>query len=881
MEMKHERGVRGQGKRMRVFVGVGLVMCAVIASLAAGLSLLANHPTQAHAAGIGAAPTADHPWGMTFDSTGNLWVAEPNCDGNPFCGAGGTPPAGMIGEYTYSSTLTLVKNFTPPATVSYNPMFVAIDKSGNVWFTDPTHAAIGELIPSTNTWSEWILTDPKGSNIAGAIPVDLTIDKNGNIWFTDFGTSAIGEFNTTTDMATETAVPTAKTSPYGIAIASDGVTVWFTENSATAVGSFTAPASSALTTAAITEHTFTPPAGTVGTTPHLITVDKNGNAWFSEGFSGQIGEVAGTTAAATVTNYCVSNTVNNPHISGIGVDNTTGKVWFDDSINARVGYLTPAQYQNDCATPGSSAGVTYTFFTGSAHTHDGLIVDASGNAFIGQEFSNLISYIPAGAALPPPIVSYPPGPTAKTWYFAEGRVGAGFQEFLTIGNPDPANQCIVDITYLLEQGNPVTVKQIIGPASRWTESVNNDLGTPVTSTTGKSVATMIQNDPASSCVGVVAERPMYFNFHGDQSGTDVLGATTTSSSYYFADVPNGAGFASFITILNPPTGTASTVTVNYYAGGKLVGSQNTVVLPGQRGTLSPGSLSGLPTHMAAIVTSTQPVVVERPTYFAGINGGFAGIVTGAASVIGSQAVQHEYYFAEGYAGQNGSGGKTQENLVISNLDSVVQGTANVTISLEYINGTKNNFTVSVPYNSQVIWDVNANGVGAASNEVSADVVSTGAGVVVSRQLYFSYAHTLSRGRLTATGGTEVTGLPAPMIGYAYSFAEGYSNNGYNEWLTLQNPTTASESIVITMVNGYGRVYSMTLNVGANTRATLDVTATIIQNLLQPGDDHRGYEVSMTVQTLNHSLFVVERPMYWNTNGYSPSPTVGGSDVIGY
>jgi hypothetical protein len=38
---------------------------------------------------------------------------------------------------------------------------------------------------------------------------------------------------------------------------------------------------------------------------------------------------------------------------------------------------------------------------------------------------------------------------------------------------------------------------------------------------------------------------------------------------------------------------------------------------------------------------------------------------------------------------------------------------------------------------------------------------------------------------------------------------------------------------------------------------------------------------MTVQTLDGSAFVAERPMYWNTSGISSFVTTGGSDIIGY
>lgn len=845
---------------------IGLALLAAMGSIVAW-SFTGGHAKSAHAAGIAFTQTTGHPWGMALDGGGNLWVAEPNCDGNPACGLASPAPVGLIGEYSATS-FTKIKDFVPaaPTTASktYNPMFVAVS-GGVIWFTDPSHGAIGKLIPASNTWTEY----PLGK---GAIPVDLTFDGNGNLWYTDFGTNSIGLFNTATGTAKETATPTANSSPYGIT--AHGQTVWFTENSANAVGSFTGSAG-AIT---ITEHKF---PGVSGTTPHLITTDATGNAWFSTGFGGQVGEVAG----ANVNLFCVSNNVTGPHISGIGVD-STGKVWFDDSTNARLGYLTPSAYQNDCST-NSTLGVTYTLFPGG-HTHDGLVVDGHDNVFFGEEFNNQIGEVPAGTALPPPPTVYPPGPTSKTWYFAEGRVGTGFQEFLTIGNPSPSNNCIVDIQYLKETGTSTSVKVTVPADSRKTESVNGDLGVPSTSGTGVSVATLLTNDAASPCAGFAVERPMYFNYHGNQSDSDVVGATHTANTFYFADVPSGGGYTSYITILNPPGGQTASVTASYYAGGHVVGTQTVSVSAGMRGTIAPGAIS-LPQHTAVVVSSTAPVVVERPTYFAGVNGGVAGSVTGASSVVGSQQLQHEYFFAEGYAGRSPSGGYTQENLVISNVDSTVNGPANVTINLEYLSGAKHPFTVTVPAMSQVIWNVNTQGTNPASNEVSADVTSTGAGIVVSRQMFFQYAHTLPRATLHVTGGTEVTGMTGLGANgtniSSYTFAEGYSNNGYNEWLTLQNPTATAETIYITMVNSNGRVFNMTVAVGANTRATVDVTAQVLNpanHLVIVPADYKEYEISMTVQTINAGgLFVAERPMYENNYGISSTPTQGGTDAFGY
>ena len=843
---------RHNNSKRTLFLRLALAAGVVLGAMAVALGVLYQHKDTAKAANnIQFSSTVDQPWGTYLDGSNHLWVAEPNCDASPVCTA--PPGPGTIGEYD-AATLNKIQDFT--TTLVYNPVFLALDASGNVWFTDPSHGAIGELNATTKAMTE--------TAIPNTTPYDLVFDNNGKIWFTDFTNGAVGLFDPTSNTYLgETKTPTSSV-VYGITKDPAG-TIWVAENNQSFIASFTPAASGSGLT--ITEHAV------MTNSQHLITSDNSGKIWFSTGFNGQIGSFDPSTNTAAT--YCISNSVTSPHISGIGVDNTTGHIWFTDSINARLGFLDPKTYSNDCASTTSLAGVTYTQFSSSAHPHDGLLVDSAGNVFFTEQFAYQVGKAPAGAILPPPTTTLPPGPVAKNWYFAEGRVGGGFREFITVGNPDPANSCIVDVTYLLENGTPQHEQLTIAPGSRKTREVGTFFNrTP--SSPGLSFSTLLANDPASPCLGFVAERPMYFNWHGDTSGTDVVGATHTNTNFFFADVPNGSGFTSFITILNPPGGQNANVTVAYYANGNQVGTQTLAVATGIRGTIYPSS-ANLPAHSSAVITSTAPVVVERPTYYINSNGGFAGMVSGAASVVGSQNVQKEWFLAEGYAGQNSSGGKTQENLVVANVDPTVSTAATVTINLEYLDGTKKPFTVTVPHNSQLIWDVNQNSAGGPSNEVSADVVSTGAGIVVSRQMYFTYAHTINGSVLRATGGTEVTGQVGTYT--SYSFAEGYNNTGYNEWLTLQNPTANAETINITLVNGQGLLKTVQVPLGPSTRANFDVTAYVRANMGQAGNTS-SFEISMTVQTTDGSLFVAERPMYFNTTG-SQFPTQGGTDAFGY
>ena len=295
-----------------------------------------------------------------------------------------------------------------------------------------------------------------------------------------------------------------------------------------------------------------------------------------------------------------------------------------------------------------------------------------------------------------PTPTLPPvsGPVSKVWYFAEGRAGAGFKEFLTLGNPT-GTDCQVTITYLTQPDSGLAGSKTVAvdvPASkRVTEWVDGDLGTSPSGHGISAAATVSVNSAASpSCSGIVAERPMYFNALGTNSGSDVVGVTHTSTTFFFADLatgsqPGGGSVSSFLPILNPGASTAA-VTATYYAAGQAVGTQTLSVAANSRGTIFPSQAAPhLPPRVSVVLSSTAPIVSERPTYFSGVNGGNAGLVSGGADVIGVQQLATDWLFAEGY-----TGGHFQENLRLANLDPA-RTAATVSITLEYNDGTSHAF----------------------------------------------------------------------------------------------------------------------------------------------------------------------------------------------
>lgn len=854
--------------KMGIPLRVTLVLFVTLASVALAFLIFNSSHHVARAAGAVQEINApgSNPWGVTFDHSGNEWVAQPGCDPNPVCG---NVVQGSIAQVNRSS-FSVVHNFQEPISGGYSsPLFVTTDASGNVWFTEPMSNAIGELTPSSGTWHQWTVPT------ASAAPFDLAFDSKGNLWFTEVLANKIGEFSN--GHFTETATPTPASKPYGIT-GPDPSTgqMWFTENNTTVarIAGFAPPASGALTTGNIKEYLTINPGN--NTTPHLIAYDYQGNIWWTEGTNSRIGRLtisqAQPNASNGVAEYptpCNNGGCSSSHVSGIAVDGG-GTVWFDDSLANRIDSFNPTNHT--FSAPIQIAAI--------AHPHDGLGVDSSNTVLFSEEFANKFGAIqqtgvptppsggtPAPVSTPAPIA---PAAVAKTWYFAEGRVGKGFREYLTIDNPG-STTCAVTITYLYNadgsstQQTKTATNVSIAPTSRFTETVNQALSNDASSSVGYNVASIVNVNTASNCAGVVVERPVYFvNYHGINSGTDVAGATHLGTNFSFADVASDASHISYLTILNPPNGGSAIVTATYYAGGNVVGKQSTTVPAGGRGTITPGMIK-LPSHSLAVVTSTAPVMVERPTYFLNESQG----VSGAYDVVGAPNPANDWFFAEGYTGAG-----TQENLTIANPNTSA-ATVNVTLKSQ-IGGVTKTFGITVGAQSQTIWNVNQNNTFNGTPEVSAEVKSN-INIVVQREMYFRYHHTATgAAAVYANGGTDSLGLVGP-VAINYSFAEGYTYPGYNEWLTLQNPNATDETITITLTNGMHQGVTIQQLVKANERQTVDITSVVLK-AFNPGINKDANAISMTVQS--SATFIAERPEYYNTSGTS-FKVQGGTDTIGY
>src|SRR6266700_216697 len=255
-----------------------VIMLTIVASV--GLAIGIGQITKGYAQSAAtvsvtdfSTPAGADPWGEAFDSSGRVWVAMPGCDPSPKCSTS-TPPGKLV---VYDpGTSSWVKTISLPSGYG-QPLFLAFDHSGRVWFSMPVTNAIAVYDPAANTFKQ------RGVPTSAAGPWGIAVDGNGIVWFAEHYGNKIGSFNPSTQAFKEIATPATNSQPYGITVDSAN-NVWFTENT-DAVALIAEYAGGTLKEYKIRNSAT---SGT-GLTPHLITVDPNGDVWWTEGFVHSIG----------------------------------------------------------------------------------------------------------------------------------------------------------------------------------------------------------------------------------------------------------------------------------------------------------------------------------------------------------------------------------------------------------------------------------------------------------------------------------------------------------------------------------------------------------------------------------------------------------------
>lgn len=400
-------------------------------------------------------------------------------------------------------------------------------------------------------------------------------------------------------------------------------------------------------------------------------------------------------------------------------------------------------------------------------------------------------------------------------YFAAGSTALNFFTYLTVLNPGPAQS--LTVRYFTDRGGVITRQHQLAAGSRTTIFVNADAGP------GKHLgAHLSAPDP------FLAERPVYFSAYGViDGGYDVVGASSLSTTYYFAEGYTGPGFQEELALLNPGTTDATAQVTYFFNSGRAprvvphrVPARSQLIV-----AVNDPDEAGGGQEVSIKVVSDQPIAAERPMYFT-----YFG-ETGGSDVMGATGLLTDLNLAEGHVGQS-----FDEYLTI--LNPAAAQAATVTY---YRTGQSPLVTtVSLAANSRTT--VHVNQVLAAGTDSSVHI-HAGLPILVERPMYFTY-----QGR---TGGHDAMAVGDAAIAQTQLFGEGFVSPGFAQYVTImnRNPEPAAVHLAYHVVGG-GEV-DRDIQVPANSRWTEFVNR-----------DLAPYTENSLVLTSNMPV-LAERPMYFS------------------
>jgi hypothetical protein len=396
---------------------------------------------------------------------------------------------------------------------------------------------------------------------------------------------------------------------------------------------------------------------------------------------------------------------------------------------------------------------------------------------------------------------------SKVYYFAEGTCRPGFDTYFCLQNPDNRDAG-VRLTYMTGDGQ-TKVQQILVPAlSRATVSPVDILrpAGAVADWPGVDFSTRVES---TNGVGIIAERPMYFNYQGNWSGGHtVVGTTAPAGKAFFAEGTCRPGFDSYLCVQNP--GAAATRVKATFMTGDGGRKEREFDMPAHsRYTLRAeevlGRGDGPGSDFSATVESTDGglIVAERPVYF-----DYRGW-TGGHDVMGAAAPGKEFYFAEGTCRPG-----FDPYICLQN-----PGNAAAKASLTYMrgDGTTAGQVIEIPAHSRATVsprDILGTGEDAAHDFSTKVVCTEGDGIIAERPMYFDY-------KGNWTGGHNVMGAPAAASDWY--FAEGTIREGFIPYYCIQNPGPAASKVKITFMGTDGRAWGKNLTVPAHSRMTVAAT----------------------------------------------------------
>jgi hypothetical protein len=451
-------------------------------------------------------------------------------------------------------------------------------------------------------------------------------------------------------------------------------------------------------------------------------------------------------------------------------------------------------------------------------------VDAGQAIIWGDNY--IVVVVPEGATSGPVVVSTLLGssepydftvyeqPAAIPCYFAEGTTRAGFEEWLTLYNPYDA-QHTATVTYMVADGANRIRYYNIPAHSRMNIYINSEIGSD------RDVSLAV-----TATERLYAERPMYFRYKDMWTGGHCTEpALDTSATWFFAEGTTRAGFEEWLCLANPGA-TDATVQVTFiFSDGEAVTLPYTVPA-WKRYTVDVNATVGPERDVAISIDSDQPIVAERPMYFA-----YRGAWDDGHITVGAPAALETWYFAEGTTRTG-----FEEWLCLAN-----PGEEDAEVELTYHLAAGGEIKQDVSIVAERRHTVLVNSVVGPEQDVAIKIDSDQP-IVAERPMYFDYHFKWNGGHLSI-------GAPAPAT--SWFFAEGTTRAGFEEWLCLLNPGDEAAPVSVTYVFADANTQTQDLLLAPGQRFSIDVNAMV------------GPDKDVAVWVESTQGIVAERSMYFS------------------
>jgi len=195
---------------------------------------------------------------LALDRHGNVWFTELNANALGLLNV----HSGLIQQYPLAATIT---------TQALNPYGITIDPQGNIWFTEASRSHIGRLDPATGQISYFSM---RGSSTP---LMEIIADANGIIWTTSFSSGLLLSFNPNTSTFTPYYAPSTG-GIYGLVITPTNQ-VWVTITAENAIAHLDVTANRFIDYAI-------PSSGSL---PLGVVMGANNTLWFTEAGVNKIG----------------------------------------------------------------------------------------------------------------------------------------------------------------------------------------------------------------------------------------------------------------------------------------------------------------------------------------------------------------------------------------------------------------------------------------------------------------------------------------------------------------------------------------------------------------------------------------------------------------